>query len=816
MGKIDIRSGIKMTVLVFGLVCSIQLTNSQTVAIVQYEVQEPDKVGIDAGRLENFVREAAANGVQLVVCPETVFYRYQPWEQNGVTMLELASQYPDLKSHFAALAKELEISIIIGLREPSGDSAIPVFNTALFIGPNGEVLGKQHKLVPSNKEKAWTKAGNSKTVFETSFGRVGMMICKTAKTKLWNVYKKEDNIDLFILIAGDNDATSFDKFPEICKNLGCHGILGNLVHGPEGSGRKGNSAWGFPDGRVEYLGGGEQIFYNGLPLPTKKTASPLPGQIIHDPHNPSRMVYNRDNDGNSRLDPFFLCGPGDPEGFLYRGKRNPDGTRSGDQLQLIKKLKQHGGNCIYMAAVRTHGGDAPGSAKKEPTVYPDALHNPWIHQDPKNGLNESILNQWEEWFTEMDKNNIIIYFFIYDDAINVAKQFGWALDENGELHPGEKEFVQSLIRRFKHHKNLIWCIMEEGQEIGANWREHISKIAEAIAEADNHQHIIAAHQLGGNVFFHNNDPHISQFALQTDKTKVVENDELHRWLQKAVIHSDGHYSIVMSEDRVHGTLPATEEGRKTARLRNWISAMAGTYPMVLGMDIANTPSGWLNDCRTIQRFFESTTFNQMLPANELAFGETMYVLANQGYDYIAYSAKVSDKLGLKNLDSGSYSLTWLDCATGKQSEQNITLTASNQIREKPPGFGNEIALFVYRKDKRPELATPTLANKKPVWEKNNNVNNTVPVAENEFLQIEKGSTASIQLRYNDSDGGPGPYTIEIIEAPKYGILTGKGNDKFYTANENYMGNDQFTWKVHDGESTSNTAAVVIKIIQKRK
>ena len=61
-------------------------------------------------------------------------------------------------------------------------------------------------------------------------------------------------------------------------------------------------------------------------------AEPLPGQIIVDPENASWLVYNRDRDKNGKLDPFFMCGPGDPEEFLYRGTRNPDGTRNGDQV----------------------------------------------------------------------------------------------------------------------------------------------------------------------------------------------------------------------------------------------------------------------------------------------------------------------------------------------------------------------------------------------------------------------------------------------------------------------------------------------------
>ena len=114
-----------------------------------------------------------------------------------------------------------------------------------------------------------------------------------------------------------------------------------------------------------------------------------------DPENPRWLKRH----GGSHV---FICGPGDPEEFLYRGTRNPDGTRAGDQRALIRKLIEHGGNSIYMQAVRTHGGDAK----------PDTTHNPFIDSVPAKGLDERVLAQWEEWFTLMDENEILIYFFI--------------------------------------------------------------------------------------------------------------------------------------------------------------------------------------------------------------------------------------------------------------------------------------------------------------------------------------------------------------------------------------------------------------------
>ena len=539
-----------------------------------------------------------------------------------------------------------------------------------------------------------------------------------------------------------------------------------------------------------------------------KRSNALPGQIMQDPDYPDKMVYNKDDNHDGQLDPFFLCGPGDPEGFLYRGTRNPDGTRNGDQMKLIGKLKKYGGNCIYLEAVRTDGGDAKNSNKEEPQIYPDIMHNPWINQNPKDGLNEKILDQWEVWFNEMDKNGIVIYFFIYDDQINLAKQFGWELDSKGNLNSGEKEFVQTLVRKFKHHKNLIWCIMEEGQEIGQNWQQHISKIAEAIKEEDNYNHIIASHQHSGNIFYHNNDPSISQFTIQTSKNEVNTSDNLHQWLLKAWENSEGRYSLNMSEDHRPGEILVTEGNRKKIRERNWVAAMAGSYSMVLGMDINNTSKTLLQDCRILQTFFEGTNFNQMHPNDLLASGETDYILANEGFDYILYSSHAGKGLGIKDLPNGTYSYNWVDCVDGKQKKiKNTKVQNGNQFWNKPSGFGEEVALYIHREDKRPEK------NEKLFREKhfeNKALKNIAPKIESDRSnQVNKNNESFIQLRYNDPDGGPGPYTITITSKPKHGTLSGTGNDRYYLPDKNYTGNDRFSWKVNDGMYDSAEAEITI-------
>ena len=92
-------------------------------------------------------------------------------------------------------------------------------------------------------------------------------------------------------------------------------------------------------------------------------AAPLMGQIVVDADNPAWLKY----EGGG---PHFMAGPGDPEGFLYRGALNTDGTRDGDQQMLIDKLIPTGANSIYLQAVRSHGGDG------------DSTHNPFVNNDP--------------------------------------------------------------------------------------------------------------------------------------------------------------------------------------------------------------------------------------------------------------------------------------------------------------------------------------------------------------------------------------------------------------------------------------------------
>ena len=389
-------------------------------------------------------------------------------------------------------------------------------------------------------------------------------------------------------------------------------------------------------------------------------ADPMQGQIMVDPHHPQWLK-------RKGIGPFFMCGPGDPEGFLYRGQLNPDGTRDGDQMALIDKLSSTGANCIYLMAVRSHGGDG------------DATQNPFVDHDPAKGINHKVLDQWETWFSKMDENGVVIYFFFYDDSART-----W--DTGDTVEQAEADFIRALVDAFEHHRNLIWCIAEEYHE--AYTSERIRRIAGVIRAVDDHHHVIAVHN-GNGVDFSAfaDDPSIDQFAVQYN---VDSAGELHRGMVTAWEKAAGRYNLNMSEAGEFGT-------GAEARRKMWACAMGGAYVMVLGMDIASTPFSDLEDCGRLVRFMESTDFNTMAPHDDLRYASTQYVLASPGEGYIAYTHDSNADVGLRGMRAGTYAFRWLDCVTGESVVQPaVAVSEGDQKWPRPRGLGSEVAVYIRR------------------------------------------------------------------------------------------------------------------------
>ncbi len=128
-------------------------------------------------RIEPMIREAAAKGAQLVCTTECFLDGYAIADKSIPleTYRALGEPIPtgQYYQRLAALAAELKIHLVAGMLEADGEAR---YNTAVLIAPDGKLLGKYRKQKLGH-ETVRNTPGSQSSVFETPYGRVGLMIC---------------------------------------------------------------------------------------------------------------------------------------------------------------------------------------------------------------------------------------------------------------------------------------------------------------------------------------------------------------------------------------------------------------------------------------------------------------------------------------------------------------------------------------------------------------------------------------------------------------------------------------------------------------
>lgn len=118
-----------------------------------------------------FIEQAASQKADIVCLPE------------GVTIVGTKNDYvsasepvPGTTTKFlGAVARKHNLYIVAGLLEKEGDA---VYNTSVLIDRNGNLAGKYRKVsLPREEIDGGITPGNTIPVFDTDFGRIGMMIC---------------------------------------------------------------------------------------------------------------------------------------------------------------------------------------------------------------------------------------------------------------------------------------------------------------------------------------------------------------------------------------------------------------------------------------------------------------------------------------------------------------------------------------------------------------------------------------------------------------------------------------------------------------
>ena len=119
----------------------------------------------------SLIATAGQQGVDLIVLPETLTY----YNSKG-TYADAAEPIPGPSTeYFGKLANQHDLHIVAGLIERDGHL---IYNVSALIGPDGKLIGKYRKVtLPRGEIQGGITPGDSYPVFQTSFGKVGMMIC---------------------------------------------------------------------------------------------------------------------------------------------------------------------------------------------------------------------------------------------------------------------------------------------------------------------------------------------------------------------------------------------------------------------------------------------------------------------------------------------------------------------------------------------------------------------------------------------------------------------------------------------------------------
>lgn len=137
--------------------------------------------------------EAGNEGASLVVFPEAFVSGYPDWvwvlppvqkaliNELYQELLESAITIPDQSTErICKAAKQVGVYLTVGVNERNSEASnSSLYNTLLYIGPDGSILGKHRKLIPTGGERLmWSQGGGDTLVsFDTSIGILGGLIC---------------------------------------------------------------------------------------------------------------------------------------------------------------------------------------------------------------------------------------------------------------------------------------------------------------------------------------------------------------------------------------------------------------------------------------------------------------------------------------------------------------------------------------------------------------------------------------------------------------------------------------------------------------
>ncbi|NHN29030.1 carbon-nitrogen hydrolase family protein [Paenibacillus agricola] len=206
------------------------------VAIVQSAPELYSKASALA-QIASWTQKAAKQGANLIVFPEVFIPGYprgftlgtkigsrnqdgrKDWERYWENSIDIPGEDTFI---LGEIAKEANAYLVIGVVERDREfSKSTLYNSIVYIGPDGQLLGKHRKLVPTGAERLlWGQGdGSTLTVIDTPFGRIGGLICWENYMPLARAAMYAKGIDILITPTAD----ARDTWQSTIQHIACEG-----------------------------------------------------------------------------------------------------------------------------------------------------------------------------------------------------------------------------------------------------------------------------------------------------------------------------------------------------------------------------------------------------------------------------------------------------------------------------------------------------------------------------------------------------------------------------------------------------------------
>jgi nitrilase len=187
------------------------------------------------GKAVGLMREAAATGAKVIVFPEAFVTGYPKGLSYGLVVgardpagreefrlyLEAAIEVPGPQTRRLGEAAAAHGSyVVIGVIEREGGTC---YCTALFFGPDGRLLGKHRKLMPTALERMiWGFGdGSTLTVVDSPYGRIGSVICWENYMPMLRMAMYSKNVALYCAPTADDRDTWLPSMQHIALEGRC-------------------------------------------------------------------------------------------------------------------------------------------------------------------------------------------------------------------------------------------------------------------------------------------------------------------------------------------------------------------------------------------------------------------------------------------------------------------------------------------------------------------------------------------------------------------------------------------------------------------